>query len=312
MIDEYQDSNLIQEAILTSVSTVSRGEYFLWWRRQTEYLPVPSVQPELFMEKYDTYSQQDSETERIDLDRNFRSREEVLDATNFVFAQIMHKSVGGVEYDERAALYPGADYPKSRMQNNRSANQAELLLIDPQELDEEEHIRRLEAKAVADRIKLLLLQGQVLDKKTKAYRPVQYKDIVILTRSIKGWADVFVQVLAEEGISAYVGSREGYFETYEVSILLDYLQILDNERQDLPLTAVLTSPFAGLNARDLQKSEMHIPRFSFMRQSMLMHPRMTWRKTRFCRKSFRNFYIRYPCFGTCFHIQPCMICCGRL
>ena len=265
MIDEYQDSNLIQEAILTSVSTVSRGKYniFMVGDVKQSIYRFRLSRPELFMEKYDTYSQQDSETQRIDLDRNFRSREEVLDATNFVFAQIMHKSVGGVEYDERAALYPGADYPKSRMQNNRSANQAELLLIDPQELDEEEHIRRLEAKAVADRIKLLLLQGQVLDKKTKAYRPVQYKDIVILTRSIKGWADVFVQVLAEEGISAYVGSREGYFETYEVSILLDYLQILDNERQDLPLTAVLTSPFAGLNARELAKIRNAYPEVFF-------------------------------------------------
>ena len=116
-----------------------------------------------------------------------------------------------------------------------------------------DNARRLEARAVADRIKLLLLQGQVVDKKTKEYRPVQYKDIVILTRSIKGWADVFAQVLAEEGISAHVGSREGYFETYEVSVLLDYLQILDNERQDLPLAAVLTSPFAGLDARELAK-----------------------------------------------------------
>ena len=106
MIDEYQDSNLIQEAILTSVSTVV-GDV-----KQSIYRFRLS-RPELFMEKYDTYSQADSKKQRIDLDRNFRSREEVLDATNYVFEQIMHKSVGGVEYDARAALYPGADYPKS-------------------------------------------------------------------------------------------------------------------------------------------------------------------------------------------------------
>ena len=265
MIDEYQDSNLIQEAILTSVSTVSRGSYnvFMVGDVKQSIYRFRLSRPELFMEKYDTYSQADSEKQRIDLDRNFRSREEVLDATNYVFEQIMHKSVGGVEYDARAALYPGADYPKSREQNGVSANRAELLLVDAQELEEEDNARRLEARAVADRIKLLLLQGQVVDKKTKEYRPVQYKDIVILTRSIKGWADVFAQVLAEEGISAHVGSREGYFETYEVSVLLDYLQILDNERQDLPLAAVLTSPFAGLDARELAKIRSTYPELFF-------------------------------------------------
>ena len=265
MIDEYQDSNLIQEAILTSVSTVSRGSYnvFMVGDVKQSIYRFRLSRPELFMEKYDTYSQADSEKQRIDLDRNFRSRKEVLDATNYVFEQIMHKSVGGVEYDARAALYPGADYPKSREQNGVSANRAELLLVDAQELEEEDNARRLEARAVADRIKLLLLQGQVVDKKTKEYRPVQYKDIVILTRSIKGWADVFAQVLAEEGISAHVGSREGYFETYEVSVLLDYLQILDNERQDLPLAAVLTSPFAGLDARELAKIRSTYPELFF-------------------------------------------------
>ena len=261
MIDEYQDSNLIQEAILTSVSTVSRGSYnvFMVGDVKQSIYRFRLSRPELFMEKYDTYSQADSEKQRIDLDRNFRSRKEVLDATNYVFEQIMHKSVGGVEYDARAALYPGADYPKSREQNGVSANRAELLLVDAQELEEEDNARRLEARAVADRIKLLLLQGQVVDKKTKEYRPVQYKDIVILTRSIKGWADVFAQVLAEEGISAHVGSREGYFETYEVSVLLDYLKVLDNARQDLPLTAVLTSPFAGLTAVELSVIRLVYP-----------------------------------------------------
>ena len=91
----------------------------------------------------------------------------------------------------------------------------------------------------------------VTDKKTGKLRRAQYRDIVILTRSIKGWADVYASVLAEEGIPAYAGSREGYFETYEVSVLLDYLKILDNMRQDLPLAAVLTSPFVGLNAQQL-------------------------------------------------------------
>ena len=104
---------------------------------------------------------------------------------------------------------------------------------------------------MAHRIKDLLQNGSVLDKAAGTYRAPEYRDMVILIRSIKGWADIFSTILAEEGIPAYAGSREGYFETYEVSVLLDYLKILDNFMQELPLTAVLTSPFVGLNAAQL-------------------------------------------------------------
>ncbi len=272
MIDEYQDSNLIQEAILTSVSTVSRGKpnIFMVGDVKQSIYRFRLSRPELFMEKYDTYSLTDGKNQRIDLHKNFRSRSEVLDSTNFVFRQVMQKDIGGVAYDAQAALYPGADYPESPEQDGISDNRTELLLLDtsgvpedkledlPEETLEQLEIwdgtpRQMEAKAVAKRIKELVKSGLVVDRQTKEYRPVKYGDIVILTRSMKGWADVFASVLAEEGIPAYVGSREGYFETYEVSILLDYLQVLDNERQDLPLTAVLTSPFAGLNAGELAR-----------------------------------------------------------
>lgn len=108
---------------------------------------------------------------------------------------------------------------------------------------------------------------------------------MILTRSIKGWADVFAQVLAEEGISAHVGSREGYFETYEVSVLLDYLQILDNERQDLPLAAVLTSPFAGLDARELAKIRSTYPELFSMKRFTPMRLMMKRRRNQSCSKN---------------------------
>ena len=91
------------------------------------------------------------------------------------------------------------------------------------------------------------------DKNKKEYRPVTYKDIVILTRSVQGWADILVSTLMEKGIPAHAVSRTGYFETYEISILMDYLRILDNERQDLPLAAVLTSPCVGLHAKEMAK-----------------------------------------------------------
>ena len=155
--------------------------------------------PELFMDKYEHYSQEDAIEQRIDLHKNFRSRNEVLESTNYIFEQIMQRPVGGITYDKSVALYPGADYLESEIQEGKSANQTELLLLDTQEIGEESG-RILEARMVAKRIANLVRHGKVVDKKTREYRRAEYRDIVILTRSIKGWADVFAQVLTEEGI----------------------------------------------------------------------------------------------------------------
>lgn len=272
MIDEYQDSNLIQEAILTSVSTVSKGKnnIFMVGDVKQSIYRFRLSRPELFMEKYDTYSQEEGSRQRIDLHKNFRSREEVLSSVNFIFEQIMRKELGGILYDEEAALCAGASYEPQLDGAGKSIYQTELLLVDTSEPENKEEAdvepkggkpewkkqnmgsrREMEARAVARRIKELLKSGKVLDKASGIYRAPKYGDMVILTRSIKGWADVFAAVLGEEGIPAYAGSREGYFETYEVSVLLDYLKVLDNFMQELPLTAILTSPFVGLKAEQL-------------------------------------------------------------
>ncbi len=116
---------------------------------------------------------------------------------------------------------------------------------------------------IARRIREMMGSGYIYDKDSDSFRKIQYKDIVILTRSIQGWAEIFSAVLAEEGIPAYSVSREGYFETYEISVLLDYLRILDNARQDLPLTAVLTSPFVGLDAEELAQIRLAYPNLPF-------------------------------------------------
>lgn len=276
MIDEYQDSNLIQEAILTSVSTVSRGKNNLFMVgdvKQSIYRFRLS-RPELFMEKYDTYSQADSDRQRIDLHKNFRSRSEVLDSVNFVFRKIMQKSLGGITYDDQAALYPGAVFEPVLSADGTSANKTELILLDTSEKEvpadaqpgtayTDGTARQLEARVVAKRIKELIRTAKVKEKTTGELRRAEYRDIVILTRSIKGWADVFSAVLEDEGIPAYAGSREGYFETYEVSVLLDYLQVLDNQRQDLPLAAVLTSPFVGLDAQQMAEIRSAFPELPF-------------------------------------------------
>ena len=246
MIDEYQDSNLVQEAILTSVSRVSKGEYnvFMVGDVKQSIYRFRLSRPDLFMEKFNTYSLTDSKTQRVDLHKNFRSRREVLVSTNFVFQQIMTKPFGGISYDERAALYLGADYEE------KAGNETELLLLDAQGYRAEERVE-LEAQAVAMRIKELMASHSVLDKKTGKYRSMRYSDIVILSRSLKGWTDVFGEVLNQEGIPTYTGSKEGYFGTREVQLVLNYLKILDNPRQDIPFAAVLTSMFADISSEEL-------------------------------------------------------------
>ena len=263
MIDEYQDSNLVQETILTSVSRVSRGEYniFMVGDVKQSIYSFRLSRPELFMEKYNTYSLEDGEQQRIDLHKNFRSRCEVLDCVNYIFRRTMKKELGGIEYNDGAALYPGAVFPPLP-EGQQDSKKAELLLLDKEELEGEDE-RTAEARLIAGRICSLIREGAVLDKESGEYRQIRYRDIVILTRSIRGWAEVLSAVLSEEGIPAYSVSREGYFETYEVSVLLDYLKVLDNARQDLPLTAVLTSPFCGLNTRELADIRIAYPDGTF-------------------------------------------------
>ena len=254
MVDEYQDSNYIQEAILTSVSTVKEGNYnmFMVGDVKQSIYRFRLSRPELFMEKFNTYSLKESKKQRIDLHKNFRSRKEVLDSTNFIFSQIMTKSLGGIEYDDQAALHYGADYEETE------GNDAEILIVDldlesEDETKIEETSKELEARAIARRMKQLMEEKEILDKETKQYRKVKYKDMVILTRSLKGWTDEFAKILNREGIPTYTGTKEGYFETQEIRTILDYLRVLDNPRQDIPMASVLTSKIVGLKGEELAK-----------------------------------------------------------
>ena len=252
MIDEYQDSNLVQEAILTSVSGVSKGIYniFMVGDVKQSIYRFRLSRPELFMEKFHTYSLGESEKQRIDLHKNFRSRREVLDSTNFVFEQIMVPEFGGIAYEEKAALYLGADYA------DRPDNETEVLIVDAPDCNTEERME-FEAESVARRIKELMATHTVYDKKTGKYRKVQYSDIVVLTRSLKGWTDVFSTVLNQAGIPTYTSSKEGYFETQEIRLLLAYLRVLDNPRQDIPYAAVMTSMFGGFTSEELAVIQCH-------------------------------------------------------
>lgn len=273
MIDEYQDSNEVQETLLCSISREERGEnnIFMVGDVKQSIYRFRLARPELFMKKYDSYSLEESTTQRIDLHKNFRSREEVLTCTNDIFYKIMARSLGNVEYDAEAALYPGASYPAMPVQENPAGEKAaedekvsgkqingftpEILLADSNdELLEDTDFsdkKTLEAKMVAEKIRHLMKTQPVTDKATGELRMARYSDIVILLRSLSGWADSLVEVLNGNGIPAHTVSSTGYFSTVEVQTVLSMLRLLDNPRQDIPMAAVLRSPMAGLTDEEL-------------------------------------------------------------
>ena len=271
MIDEYQDSNEVQETLLRSISREERGEnnIFMVGDVKQSIYRFRLARPELFMKKYDSYSLEESTTQRIDLHKNFRSREEVLTCTNDIFYKIMARSLGNVEYDAEAALYPGASYPAIGMKKTAGKEETaeeqtkhniadftpEILLADSNDelLEDTEFSdkKTLEAKIVAEEIRHLMKTQPVTDKATGELRAARYSDIVILLRSLSGWADSLVEVLNGNGIPAHTVSSTGYFSTVEVQTVLSMLRLLDNPRQDIPMAAVLRSPMAGLTDEEL-------------------------------------------------------------
>lgn len=246
LIDEYQDSNLVQELLLKSVSGEDENHFnrFMVGDVKQSIYKFRLARPELFMEKYETYTLADSDRQRIDLHKNFRSRNQVLESVNALFYRIMGTSLGGVEYDEAAALYPGAVYP------DYHDNQTEYLLI---EKDKESSLsaREQEAAVIAGKIKKLIRKFQVTDKETGKLRPASYRDIVILLRTTSGWAEEFKRIFEKEGVPAHVASGTGYFQTTEVRELLQLLRIIDNPLQDIPLFGVLKSFFGGFTEEEI-------------------------------------------------------------
>ena len=267
LIDEYQDSNLVQEYLLSAISGEEEGRYnrFMVGDVKQSIYKFRLARPELFLEKYDTY-QETGDLCRIDLAKNFRSRIQVVDAVNDVFSRIMSREIGGIAYDDKAALYPGAVYPAQE----DPAYGSELLLIRKPEKGEREesgigeqhaegagvlvdydNVRQLEALAIAARIKQLKGSLQVMEKSTGELRPVRYSDMVILLRTTSGWDEEFKKILEQQGIPVYITSKTGYFGALEVQELLQFLRVLDNPRQDIPLFGVMQSVFGGFTQEEI-------------------------------------------------------------
>ena len=277
LVDEYQDSNLVQETLIQSISRERLGQpnVFMVGDVKQSIYRFRLARPELFMEKYKSYSTEEAQEQRIDLHKNFRSREQVLESVNFIFRQIMGEDLGGITYDKDAALYPGASFPEGE---SEEFVKTEVLLVerDGEELSdvqdyedagasgnrremENQTGQELEALAIAQRIKEIVGKEQIVDKETKEYRPVEYGDIVILLRTAYGWAETFREVLASQGIPVYCTSRTGYFSATEIVTVLNYLKVCDNPLQDIPLMGVLRSPIVGCTSQELAELRIQYP-----------------------------------------------------
>lgn len=267
LIDEYQDSNLVQEYLLSAISGEEEGRYnrFMVGDVKQSIYKFRLARPELFLEKYDTY-QETGDLCRIDLAKNFRSRVQVVDAVNDVFSRIMSREIGGIAYDDKAALYPGATYPAAE---DPAYGSEALLIRKPEKGEREEsgigeqhtegagvlvdydNVRQLEALAIAARIKQLKGSLKVMEKSTGELRPVRYSDMVILLRTTSGWDEEFKKILEQQGIPVYITSKTGYFGALEVQELLQFLRVLDNPRQDIPLFGVMQSVFGGFTQEEI-------------------------------------------------------------
>ncbi len=294
MIDEYQDSNYLQETILSAISKQEQGinNIFMVGDIKQSIYRFRQAKPELFMEKYNTYSIDEGDRQRIDLSRNFRSRQEVLEFVNDIFYKLMNHDLGEITYDKEAALNYGANYCQAQ------DTATEVLLLDtvtdikPDVEWEDGSKREMEAYLVVKRIKELLASHMVTDKISGQLRPARLSDIVILFRSIKGWGEDFADVLNRCGIPAKVESSTGYFTTTEVQTILSFLQILDNPHQDIPMTIVLKSPIVGLDEEELAMIRLANPEMSFagaayeaMKQELtpkLSHFYQMYQKLRVC------------------------------
>jgi len=261
LVDEYQDSNLVQETLIQCISGERFGHpnVFMVGDVKQSIYKFRLARPELFLEKYHSYSTEDGAFQKIELHQNFRSRSEVLDSINDVFYRIMTKKLGGIEYTQETALHAGAFFEE---REGLEELRTELLLIDTsadtlKELDEDTSdytARELEAGMIAGRIRELVDKEHgltVWDKEEKGYRRAEYRDIVILLRSVSGWAESFCEILARQGIPAVAESRTGYFTALEVETILNLLAVIDNPIQDIPLAAVLKSPFGGISDQEL-------------------------------------------------------------
>lgn len=289
MVDEYQDTSGVQEAIINLIST-ERNRFYVGDVKQSIY-SFRMADSDLFMSKYKSFTSADTAgtdsidhvaERRIDLAKNFRSHKNVLAVTNFIFYQIMTETAAELDYGEKEALVAGREVEDPP--SNWIGGPAELLLVDvakdqegapasespsssqeswgaeddsSEDQDTSPEAQDLELAMIIDEIKKYMAKDEkgnacyTVQDPDGHFRPIQYKDIVILRRSLAGFGNRMVEAMRNANIPAYVEEKNGYFESMEIQLLLSLLQIIDNPEQDLPMAAVLHSPMVGLSAEDI-------------------------------------------------------------
>ena len=260
-IDEYQDSNLVQEYILTSISN-GKNIFMVGDVKQSIY-KFRQAMPDLFLSKYKNYSENETNENglKIKLFKNFRSRKNVLDFTNLIFENIMGQKIGEIEYTEEEYLNLGANFEESKeelvtevdiLDVSEESNLDEEKIEEPDEEFERIEDIELEAKFVAQKIRNLIdSKFQVYDNKKGIFRDIRFKDIVILLRSTKNKANVFEKELTSQNINVYSDTSQEYLESYEIQVIMDLLKIIDNPYQDIPLVHVMLSCIGMFTEDDL-------------------------------------------------------------
>ncbi|MFC4403208.1 helicase-exonuclease AddAB subunit AddA [Gracilibacillus xinjiangensis] len=267
MVDEYQDTNIVQETILMSVSNQAEyGNMFMVGDVKQSIYRFRHAEPTLFIEKYNRFAKEEDAGYRIDLARNFRSRRDVLTAANYVFRQLFDPEVGDIEYDEDAELIYGNkgydDVPLKQpdtevfiIDQELNETEKEERNEDSLEIEEDLEKAQLEARAYAEKIQKWIGHRddepiEIMDKRTSMPRKAEYRDIVILLRSMT-WAPTIMEEFKKQGIPVYAELATGYLAAIEIQVMISLLKVIDNPRQDIPLASVLKSPIVGLNEDEL-------------------------------------------------------------
>ncbi|WP_391123015.1 helicase-exonuclease AddAB subunit AddA [Psychrobacillus sp. L3] len=272
LVDEYQDTNRLQETILQFVKSGDEqtGNMFMVGDVKQSIYRFRLAEPMLFLGKYLLFNEMPIDSGvKIDLNANFRSRKEVLHATNYIFQQIMGESVGEINYDDAASLKPQAPYDESEatvelallyeVEDGSAEDSEDEVVIAEEELKKSQ----AEARYIISKIKEMMETGAtVYDPWKKTTRPIQYSDIVILMRSMT-WSQEVTDQFKEAGIPLYAELSKGYFEAIEVLIMLHTLRTIDNPYQDISLAAVLRSPFVGLTESELALIRLAAPKDPF-------------------------------------------------
>lgn len=261
MVDEYQDTNGVQETIINLISRVD-NRFYVGDVKQAIY-SFRMADSSLFMNKYNTYGlMNDAVERRIDLAKNFRSHENILTTTNFIFYQIMTQEAAELNYGEKESLIPGRiveDAPSDwvggavelHLLDTSDTNRSDETDGDSETAGDEPENNERELDFIIQKIKELHASKKQVQNADGSFRQIQWRDFAVLRRSLAGWGTRAVAAMRQAGIPAVVNERDGYFEAQEIQLLLSLLQIIDNPEQDLPMAAVLHSGLVGLDANEL-------------------------------------------------------------